>query len=211
MKQYVFGDKNVLLDHINYNKPLSWVGNFAAILCVYFFKLFGFTPLTLRFLPATAGVVSILAVFFLCKKLFGSRPALLAAFFMTVLPWHIFFSRVNSPQPSLTVMHSIITYIVLLTAFKRQNTFIFAILGFCMGLSMYVYEPGKFTLVGAGSITILFILLNLIKDHTPQAIIKHSIYALFIAVFFGITIIPYVRWGLNERSYFYSAGGPQFC
>jgi len=56
-------------------------------------KIFGATPETYRLLATLAGLLLILAIFFITKKLFSRNIALLSSFFMTFSYWQIAWSR----------------------------------------------------------------------------------------------------------------------
>ena len=66
---------------------------YATILPV---KLFGLNDFSIRFWSALAGTASVIAVYYLIKKLLNkSQPAFLAAFLMALNPWAIFYSRIG--------------------------------------------------------------------------------------------------------------------
>jgi len=207
-KEYVNGNKNVIRDHFFKDTPLEYIGNLATILSVTFFKLFGYTPLAYRMVPATAGVLAVLVLFFLVKRMFGVKPALFAALFMAVSPWHTFYSRTNFPQTGITVLHAILTYYLLVAALEKQKPHLFALLGVFMGLSVYVYEPGKVTLGATGLIILLFFLGEaLLHKPSLRKTLLLTGKGLIVLIFLAVTITPYIRWGLKEKSYFYSAAG----
>ena len=58
------------------------------------FKLFGINEFSARLPSAIFGTLSILLVFFVGKGLFNERVGLIAALFLTFLPWEIGWSRV---------------------------------------------------------------------------------------------------------------------
>jgi 4-amino-4-deoxy-L-arabinose transferase-like glycosyltransferase len=208
MKPYVSGEKNVLLHHFTSDRPLSWVGNISCILSVYSMKLFGVNPISLRFVSAVSGVLSVLALYFLTKRLFGVQVALLAAFFMATSPWHIFYSRTNYTHYIIPVLQSILAFHFLLIALDRKTLITSLVAGIFMGLSVYTYEPGKATLIS----TTLFVLVafgrQLVQVPCKPGMVKNfSLVAVLIMALF-ITLIPYIRTGLNHSSYFYSLAGP---
>lgn len=59
-----------------------------------FFLFLPLTTLVVRFPAAISGIATVAAVYFLAKKLFSYRVAVLASLLLTFLPWHIHLSRV---------------------------------------------------------------------------------------------------------------------
>jgi len=57
--------------------------------------LFGTTDFGVRVTPAIIGLLGIVALYALAKKLLGEKPALVAALLLAVSPWAVHFSRVS--------------------------------------------------------------------------------------------------------------------
>lgn len=58
------------------------------------FLIFSLTTWVIRFPAAISGIATVAAVYFLAKKLFSYRVAVLASLLLAFLPWHIHLSRV---------------------------------------------------------------------------------------------------------------------
>ena len=58
-----------------------------------FVKLFGLTELAVRLPSAILGSLTVLILYFLVKKIISADFAVLAAFLLSVSPWHLHFSR----------------------------------------------------------------------------------------------------------------------
>ena len=209
-KPFVDGGQNVIKAHFFNVRPLSQVGNISCMLSVLYLKVIGFTPLALALLTSTAGVLSVLALFFLVRRLFGSRVAVIACFLMAISPWYSFYSRTASAgaSVSMTVLQSIVAYHILLLAFERRRSWIFAALGFIAGLSMYLYEPGKVTIGGLGLFGLFLLGRTLRRDRSWRNARILAAQLLCAGVCFALTLIPYLRWGLNDSAYLYSGQGP---
>ena len=76
-----------------------YVPNVADIPALLFYlaavpiQLFGAHPWTIRLIPALAGALTPLALYFVARPLFGTRAALLAATLLAVSVWQISLSR----------------------------------------------------------------------------------------------------------------------
>ena len=82
--------------------PLSFesFGDWKLPLYIYnysFVKVLGLTELSVRLPSALAGIFTIGALFALVRVLFANIPlALLSSFILSIMPWHIHISRVES-------------------------------------------------------------------------------------------------------------------
>ena len=69
--------QNVLLSYLN----------------IPFIKIFGLTVFAERFSNALLGLLTVIVFYAFMKKWYGTRTALIAAFFLSTYPWHIVISR----------------------------------------------------------------------------------------------------------------------
>lgn len=72
-----------------YNESLY---RFVTVISVW---LFGLTEFAVRLPAAIFGILTIPAIYLLAKELFDKNVAVLAAFLLTISPWHVQFSRVG--------------------------------------------------------------------------------------------------------------------
>lgn len=118
--------------------PLSFesFGDWKLPLYIYttipFVKIFGLTEIAVRLPSALAGILSVGALYFLTYILFRSEIiGLLAAFSLSIMPWHIHISRVES-EAIVAVLLTLIGSIYFLSSLRKQSLliFIFSILMF---------------------------------------------------------------------------------
>ncbi len=64
-----------------------------AYLLMPFIALRGVGPVAVRLPMVLSGILSLLLIFIACQRLFGTKFALLAMFFMAISPWHIVNTR----------------------------------------------------------------------------------------------------------------------
>lgn len=100
---------------------------FAAIPAVAFF---GLTPFAVRLPSAIAGILTIVAVYVLTRKLF-QPVALLSALFLAISPWHINLSRTATENTIVVLLLTIALYVYL------QNRRILSILLFASTYLFY--------------------------------------------------------------------------
>ena len=118
------------------------------------FVLFGDSTWSLRLSSALAGILNIAALYLLARALFKSRwVAALAAFVLTILYWHINFSRLGM-EPILTPLMLTLSFGFLWRALhppplRRGGTGwgswgYFALAGFFLAATQYTYKAALF-------------------------------------------------------------------
>jgi 4-amino-4-deoxy-L-arabinose transferase-like glycosyltransferase len=112
-----------------------------------FFKLFGIGVLQIRLVSVLLGILTIPAFYFLLRYLFGVRIALIGAFLLAVLRWHVNFSRIGFLGVFTVFMLVLILYF-LYRAYKEGRTGDFLLLGFTTAFSLYSYIAAR--LIPAG-------------------------------------------------------------
>lgn len=177
--------------------PVSFksFGDYKAPLAIYlngpFVYLFGANPMAVRLPFAISGILAVLGMYFLAYlsfpgKIQSRRPTgLIAASILTLMPWHIFFSRVGfeSGLALTLVIWSAIFFFLALQ--KNKHTFILTSLSvFVAVLSMYAYHSAK---IFTPLLALLLLVSNLHK-------IKNKIPTLLISGFFGfVLLIPMIK------------------
>ena len=159
--------------------PLTYLtsfGDYKNPLYVYclvpLLKIFGPTNFTVRLPAVLAGVLTVISIFFLVKRIVpkpdNEKIALLSAFLLAINPWHIHFSRVAF-EANL--------YVFILTAsitslYYALTNLLYLPLGFLfIGLLPYSYHSGKLmvpfvilsalTLILKNRILILMLILSI--------------------------------------------------
>lgn len=130
-----------------------------------FVKLFGLNELSVRFPGALLGVLSVLVLYFLVKKLFSNeRTALISALFLAISPWHIHFSRGGWEVNAATTF--ILMGVYLFVLFQERKKWISLLQSlFFFGLSMYTYHSARLIapLLGLGLLIIYWKNLDFLK------------------------------------------------
>ena len=124
----------------------------AIYLTALAFALFGETTWAIRLVSAVAGILTVVAVYWLARALFQSRRvALLAAFTLAILYWHVNFSRLGM-EPIFTPLVMTLAFAFLWRALnapptaepnaRRIGWFILA--GIFFGATLYTYKASLF-------------------------------------------------------------------
>lgn len=105
---------------------------------VPFVAVFGLNEWGVRLPAAFFGLINILLLFWLVDKLFRNRKiSLLSAFVLSVIPWHIQYSRVSF-EVTLLLSFILAGVVFLFNSLSKKNYLIFSIVSFI--LSFYVYS-----------------------------------------------------------------------
>jgi 4-amino-4-deoxy-L-arabinose transferase-like glycosyltransferase len=120
-----------------YAVPALTFGPNAVTMRVFGDDLFG-----LRMASVIEGVLSIVVLYLLVRRLWGVRPAVLAAAFLAIAAWHIHFSRMGSQhmQAPLVVLSAVF---FLVRAIQNRRLVDWVLCGFALGLSVEVYYAAR--------------------------------------------------------------------
>lgn len=126
----------------DYKSPLS------IYLAVPIIKVFGLSVESVRLVGAIFGTLTVLVLYFVAKKIFGSQPAgLLTAFLLAISPWHLQFSRSGLWDIVIFPLFFLIALYFTIAAFEGKSkplknwllAFVF------WGLTVYSYNVARIT------------------------------------------------------------------
>jgi hypothetical protein len=100
-----------------------------------------------RAVSAVIGIATVLLVFFLGQRLYGTRAGLYAALFFSVMPYHVVVTRQVLLDGSMTLCATLSLYMMVRFADSRRPTWLYAAAA-SMGLTFLAKEIG-FIMVGA--------------------------------------------------------------
>jgi 4-amino-4-deoxy-L-arabinose transferase-like glycosyltransferase len=128
-------------------------------LTVPFVAIFGLTEVAVRASSALFGVLNVLIIFFLARRLFKSDSVgLLSSFFLALSPFSLQFSRFNHELNFAIFFFMLGIYLILKGIDKRNYLLVF---GFAsLGLDLLTYHSAK---IMVPPILLLLIILNIRK------------------------------------------------
>ncbi len=141
--------------------------------------LFGIGVLQIHLVSALVGILTVISAWFLAKKLFNTRVAFFASFFLATSAWHATLSRTGF-RAILVPLFSILLFYFAYSTFKetsRKKRIWFAILaGISLGLGFYTYIPFRamIGILGLLSIILFFINRKIFKKFRAEIIIGLS-------------------------------------
>lgn len=173
--------------------PISFesFGDWKLPLYIYttipFVKVLGLTELSVRLPSALAGILTIGALFALGRILFANIPlALLSSFILSIMPWHIHISRVES-ESNIAILFTTLATILFLKALAYKRTIFLTISGVLFALTYYTYH-------GNHIFTTLFALglIFLYRDEVfriPKWFVSAGISAALVAIILSFTLL----------------------
>lgn len=183
--------------------PISFksFGDYKAPLAIYlngpFVYFFGANPSAVRLPFAINGLMAILGVYFLIYLTFEPRASksletiekkrlagLIGAFILTLMPWHVFFSRVGF-ESGIALNFAIWSMVLFIFASERKKRFILLILSVILAvLAIYAYHSAK----------IFIPLLGIILLITYQSKFKKSLKAVALSGATGVALqLPLIK------------------
>lgn len=182
----------VVLRSFNDYKPALY-----AYLITPFYKIFGLNEFAVRLPSAIFGILTLLSVYFLTRKLFKKESiALLTTFLLAISPWHIQFSRIAF-EANVGLALNVFAATFFLYGLKKHWMLIFAAI--FAGLSVHAYQSDRV-------FAPLFVLGMIIIYLKPLMIIPKKYLALSISA--GIIIVlPLIVFMLTDSNALLRAKG----
>jgi 4-amino-4-deoxy-L-arabinose transferase-like glycosyltransferase len=137
----------------------SWGSGQNALLSylnIPFIKIFGLNVFAIRLLPAILGVLTVLVLYKLVQKISDTRTGLIAAFLLSITPWHIMISR-WSLESNLVLFFMLLGITILVYSYESQHRkwLIPFSLSF-LAVSLYAYAASAFVIPGVIALYALF-------------------------------------------------------
>lgn len=161
---------------------------FYFYLALPFVKVLGLNVWAVRLPSALLGIFSVLLIYLLVRELFANRKlALISAFFLSISPWHLHFSRGGWEANAATFFILLGVYLFF-KGLKKPRFFLFSALA-CV-LSLYTYHSARVVvpLLGLGLVFLYRQMLFSLKNR--RWLIISGIVAVLISIpllvsFFG--------------------------
>jgi hypothetical protein len=172
--------------------PLFRIGwfncpNFGFFLTSLPLRIIGPTLLGLRLNSAFLGLLSLLAVYLLVRRLFGVRPALLLLLLTTPFHWHLHFSRTGfhyMQAASLTA----VAVLLFAVAIDRRSAVLFGCAGVVTGIAWQTYYAAWVTPLILGA----WVVARLLSDRQHGKIaVKGFVVTI---VLFIVTLAPLLAY-----------------
>ena len=168
---------------VNQHPHIGAVANYIYALGFWLLGVHYWVP---RFITAVAGALTVSAVYFLARRLAGTRVAVLSALMMTVSVYHIFFISHIPYSNNLTPLFVLLVALTFFRALDEEKPFWLAISAFIYGMALQTH-PSVITLFPA--LVVLFLLQG--KERLRRWIRKPAFYLIIPAVCTGCANLIY--------------------
>lgn len=153
-----------------------------AYLSIPFIKILGLSQVSVRLSSAFFGILSVILIFLIAKKIFtSSLVGLIAAFLFSIEPWSVHFFRTFF-EGNFALFFFLLGLLFLLYSFENSRNLVLSFIFF--GVSMYVYHSEK---IIVPIFLILIVLLNRKLVVKNNKLSKNSLISLII---FTLILLP---------------------
>ena len=144
----------------------------------HFFMKFGNDEFHARLHAAIFGILSIIAIFFLGKRLYGERVGLISAFLLSISPVHIYYSQEGRPYSLFFLLVILLHYFFYGAVIKNENIKRNWI-GYWITAVLAVYTLYFFFIIFMLQMIVLFFICFYLKQGNIR---DHLKYLLFISI-----------------------------
>jgi 4-amino-4-deoxy-L-arabinose transferase-like glycosyltransferase len=159
---------NILHGHLTLLGPTSSVGGFFLGPIYYYFMapfllLFNYNPVGPAVMVALFGIATVWLLYKFCSELFNSKIGLIAAFFYTISPLVISYSR-SSWNPNPLPFFSLLTLFSLYKGVEKKSLKLIFASGILLGVCLQLHYLALFL----GAIVFFYILFSQISFKTTK-------------------------------------------
>jgi len=154
---------NFKIDRNGYHNPIIFISygpgqySLSIYLSMFFIKLFGLNPFSVRFTNFFFGIISIMIFYLLTKKIFNKDFAILALFLIVINPWHFMMTRWGL-DGNLFPLVFIIGFYLLILSIKKHYCFLPAC--FIFGICLYSYGTTYFFIPVFFFLIVSYLIIN---------------------------------------------------
>lgn len=188
----------------------SGYGNFPPFLSTFFYPLFGVSFLLYRVPCAIVGVIVCVLTYLLGKSCYGKRVGVISALCISVLPIHLFFSRVELVVLSDSLM-GVLLVAATWSALQRLEGF-FAV-GLVYGLCFHFYAASRAAMVASAVFLVLASFPDIFRAHPSETLIsrlKQKAFLPFMYTCMGTIIGLGPTLNFLTKETLFSPGVPQY-
>lgn len=164
-------------------------------------SVLGLSTFSVRLIPAAAGVLAVIFLYFSCRSLTKSHKfASLSAFLLAISPWSLIFNRAAF-ESGVQILFTSMMLFLWEKSQSQGKTIWFILLGLVSGLSVYLYQASKIFSPIILGILLTFIVLKT-KTRWKKAAISAILFCILIAPILVSTIFGSGRTRLSGTSVF---------
>jgi mannosyltransferase len=170
----------------------------SVILTAQVVKLWGISEWSARLVSAAIGVISIPILFFPTRRMFGIPVALIAAFFLAISPWHIYWSQNARFYTSLMLLYSLALFAFYFGIEKDRP-------GYLVLFLVLVYLAASERLVAVfifPVVVVYLVVLWIFKFERPKGLNFKNLAILAVPLLLGMGMELYSRLTMGTSRFF---------
>ena len=174
---------------VRYIPPaVKWIP-LSVILTGFVMNTLGISEWSSRLVPAVIGIISIPAIYFPTKKVFGTAIGLISVLLLAVSPWHIEWSQNARFYSSLMLLYMLASFAFYYAIENDRPVFIYLFL-----ILLYLATSERMTALMIVPVVIIYLLLLIILPfEKPPGLRLRNLIIIFLA---GVAFIMYEIYSL---------------
>ncbi len=163
-----------------------------------FVHLFGPSALGLRMTAVVGGLIGIVAIYLLARELLGRRVAIVSAFLLAVMAWHVDFSRIAF-NSIWSVTFDALAAFLLLRGLRVGSLTCFALAGTVLGLGANMYYTTRLV-----PLVLILFLIHRLAAERGRFLRSQLVGLVVLGVTTLITISPLVQFAYLHPADFFA-------
>lgn len=174
-------------------------------------EIFGRGPWQHHIVSASIGIFEVIALFFLARRMFGSKTAALAAFFMATSTWHVTLSRTAFRAIMIPLFTTLIFYYIvkfIQDRTDRQKIWSAILAGAFFALGFYTYIAYRIILIILPALlaALIWVKYRSLRQ-TYEMLLSYKKYFIISAISFLIFFAPLGYYFLSHPGSFVGRSG----
>ncbi|HEY8597582.1 MAG TPA: glycosyltransferase family 39 protein [Thermomicrobiales bacterium] len=159
-------------------------------------RLLGNTILAVRIVPALLGTLTVLALFCVVRRSYGTAAALAGAALLATQGWHLHFSRIGFPLVAWPLV-AVLTVGALVEALRRNDWRWWGLAGLCLGLGVYSYNSHPLFIAITGLFVGLAVGAGWWRARGTRGALWRLVPVLALPIVLGLVALPLLRYAAD--------------
>lgn len=155
--------------------------------------LLGNTILAVRIVPALLGTLTVLALFVVIRRSYGTAAALAGAALLATQGWHLHFSRIGFPLPAWPLV-AVLTVGALVEALRENDWRWWGLAGLLLGLGVYAYNSHPLFIAITALFVALAVCVGLWRARGVRGMWWRLVPVLALPIMLGLVALPLLRY-----------------
>lgn len=159
-------------------------------------RLLGNTILAVRIVPALLGTLTVLALFVVVRRAYGTAAALAGAALLATQGWHLHFSRIGFPLAAWPLV-AVLTVGAVVEALRRNDWRWWGLAGLSLGLGVYSYNSHPLFIAITGLFVALAVGAGWWRARDVRGANWRLVPVLAVPIVLGLVALPLLRYAAD--------------